>query len=121
MVVWYEAIWRTFKLKLQKCFREVELSSDNIRKCLTFSQEKAVLIFQEKETPKKSYLYVRKRTLQAGKLKKRPLLKYFRYFGKRNFLATRPKDKKFLYFTKKSFIIGKITISGPSSITNNQH
>ena len=74
-------------------FREMELSSYNVKKFLIFSQKK-VVIFQEMETSKKFFIFqetelshISAENFQARKMKRKPLLKCFLYFGKWNFLA----------------------------------
>ena len=54
----------------------MELSSSNIKKFLTFSQEKAVLIFQETETPK-NFLHYLKRKFFLYFREWNPRIKFF--------------------------------------------
>ena len=88
---------------------------DTLKLFLIFSQKKAVLIFQEMETPKISYIFLKEsfpyisrnenleKTLYISgsnfpnsKNKKNPLLKRFLNFRKWTFLA--PNLENFLYF-----------------------
>ena len=69
-------------------YRKMELSHPRIENLLLFSQNKAFLIFQERETPKKSLI------LQGTELfhisgSKFLILKCFSYFRKQNFLYFR--------------------------------
>ena len=48
------------KIKKFLIFQEMELPNSNTKKIIIFSQNKAVLIFQETETPKKNSLYFSK-------------------------------------------------------------
>ena len=75
-------------------FQEMKLSSSDIKKFLIFSQKKAVLIFQETETPKKFLIfqetelsYISGSNFSSPKSKKNPLLKSFLYFAKWSFLV----------------------------------
>ena len=93
-------------------FWKVKLSSTNIKKFLVFSQNKALLIFQEKKTSKKIFIFQEVELsyisgnflyfngeLPGSKKEKNSLCKNVLYFGKLNFLASRLKN--FLYFKKE--------------------